>query len=983
MVKKDVKKIGTFNCQGLVTSKVKLSMLADDFEKKHIDILAIQETHLKEHGIMDISSNSGKQYKFYYSGHKTKSVNGVGIIVNSQRKIEFEPISDRICQLTTKINDNQKLNFICAYAPTLKQSEVNPEIRENFYAQLDSVIKKSKSRDALVIGGDFNAKTGSAFIDKIYHENIGKYGKGMVNSSGLHLLNFAKSHGIQLTNTFFKHKAAHISTWEAPDHMGKCTDSNSNTPRKSLYRNQIDYICTKKQYHGIKILDSRSYGGMSTRSDHKLVLMTCIFKWPYTKYQKSSPKLNFDRLHDRNTQDAYRKEVERLFELQASPSNNQERWSNIASATTTAAKNILGYRDKHSQHENPEIAQLSEKQKNIKQQIDNSSEPAQREHLRKERNKVMNSIHKAVIKHEKQEVEKQIENIEKHKDDSTRMFQAIKDINRQKPRVPLLIKTKSGTLTANEKEQCEIIASYFKQQFLKDTEHLPDLEPRAMRRRFTRTEIRKAVRKLKNNKSAGLDQVVAELLKYGPDILYDEIAIIFNTLAETGDCPVELIQGIICALQKPGKTKGPLDHLRPIILLSMLRKILAICLKDRTIERIDRRIPPSQAAYRSGRSTTEHVFAAKVLCEKAITSADFTIYLLLLDMSKAFDTVNRQLLLEDLSNTLEKDEVHLIKILLGIELSVRCGNETSDFFETDTGVPQGDGYSANEFTFYLANTLNTFEQQADHDHAKSPAHLPFQITAEHSYHKPVNNEVDIDMEYADDLTAISTNKKNIDHKKQDVPRKLEKRNLKINNTKTEEYEVTRNGDDCWKDCKLLGSLLGTDNDIKRRKGLAVAVINNKRDIFYSKLDIHTKVRVFNCYVGSVFLYNSELWGLTATKLKAIDSFHRRILRTSCLNVRWPRKVTNQQVYTMTGTRPWSVVIQERQMSWFGHLSRLPSDTPARRALEIALQPMKRPRGKPKTTWLSMMTDQFRSMNLTWREAEDLAKNRFEWANVTK
>ena len=71
--------------------------------------------------------------------------------------------------------------------------------------------------------------------------------------------------------------------------------------------------------------------------------------------------------------------------------------------------------------------------------------------------------------------------------------------------------------------------------------------------------------------------------------------------------------GIITALQKPGKPKGPVQNLRPIALLSMIRKALAICMKKRIVDKLDAEIPPSQTAYRAGRSTKEHVFAAKVL----------------------------------------------------------------------------------------------------------------------------------------------------------------------------------------------------------------------------------------------------------------------------------------------------------------------------------------------------------------------------------
>ena len=112
------------------------------------------------------------------------------------------------------------LEMVCAYAPTLEKSEAKPELRDKFYAELDSVVQKSKSRNALIIAGDFNAKTGSAFQDELYKSVIGKYGKGIVNSNGVNLLNFAKLHNFRLANTFFKHKPSQISTWEEPNHIG-------------------------------------------------------------------------------------------------------------------------------------------------------------------------------------------------------------------------------------------------------------------------------------------------------------------------------------------------------------------------------------------------------------------------------------------------------------------------------------------------------------------------------------------------------------------------------------------------------------------------------------------------------------------------------------------------------------------------------------------------------------------------------------------
>ena len=115
-----------------------------------------------------------------------------------------------------------------------------------------------------------------------------------------------------------------------------------------------------------------------------------------------------------------------------------------------------------------------------------------------------------------------------------------------------------------------------------------------------------------------MDNISAEMIKYRPKIVYQWIADIFNEIAKTGNIPEEVIEGVLVPLPKPGKPQEPPANLRPIILLSILRKILAICMIKRIQEKIENRILLSQAAYRAGRSTTEHVFTCKILVEKAI-----------------------------------------------------------------------------------------------------------------------------------------------------------------------------------------------------------------------------------------------------------------------------------------------------------------------------------------------------------------------------
>ena len=127
---------------------------------------------------------------------------------------------------------------------------------------------------------------------------------------------------------------------------------------------------------------------------------------------------------------------------------------------------------------------------------------------------------------------------------------------------------------------------------------------------------------------------------------------------------------------------------------------------NRLNERFNERLPMSQTAYRRGRSTTENVFTFKILAEKATITSNMKVNIMLLDMTKAFDSVNRETLMNDLRTFLEPDELHIIKILLqNMSLAVRCEGRTSDSFNTDTGIPQGDSLSPVLFTLYLANSL--------------------------------------------------------------------------------------------------------------------------------------------------------------------------------------------------------------------------------------------------------------------------------------
>ena len=128
------------------------------------------------------------------------------------------------------------------------------------------MISKFPKRDIVFIAGDFNAKVGS--LRNKYPENIGQYGKGEANSSGKILLELCIRNGLSITNTFFKHKMCHRTTWTVPM---RNFITHDGTNRKNPIRNQIDFIITRKNIKHL-VTNSRSYGGIHTYSDHKMVI---------------------------------------------------------------------------------------------------------------------------------------------------------------------------------------------------------------------------------------------------------------------------------------------------------------------------------------------------------------------------------------------------------------------------------------------------------------------------------------------------------------------------------------------------------------------------------------------------------------------------------------------------------------------------------------------------------------------------------------
>ena len=656
---------------------------------------------------------------------------------------------------------------------------------------------------------------------------------------------------------------AHRTTWICPervkDHKGK-----DGHIRRNPYRNQIDYIITRTLYNAL-VTDSRSYAGFEISTDHRLVKTSFRLEWYKMKPKKDiQERLNITQLQNHAVRLAYQASVIKKMKTTAQQIEDtntpQKVWHNIVEACQTSGKEQLGIKKRTKKSNNKQVQELSTERKSMRLEVSKCKSKTKRRELQIDRNSILNQIHKLL--HEKQtEMEHQIEEIEKSRNDSTRMYKAIRSIRITDPQKQLLIDVKDGK-TTDETEQVKIITDHFINTIYDEaTTPMKHVPPKEMVRPFTQEEIKNAIRSLRNNKSAGTDNICAELLKYSQEVIYSRIAEIFNSIARSGEYPEELKEGILVPLSKPGKPQGPPANLRPIILLSVIRKILAICMIRRTSQKLSNKIPITQAAYRAGRSTTENVLTFKVLAEKAITSKYYESHLLMLDMSKAFDTVQRKSLFDELQEILPEDELHMLYILINyVNLKVGCGKTTGEKINTNIGVPQGDCLSPVLFTLYLAAALETKRNREDHNYSKpsscsTVANHRYSHVEEHSYNR-TKDTILIDQQHADDIGWAANNVQNISSLEANITARMQKYNLHINKEKTEQYCIKRNGEEHWRKCKYPCSLLSTTEDITKRKQLANAAYSKLKYILEDRRTT-PKIRTLDAYVGSIFLYNKR------------------------------------------------------------------------------------------------------------------------------
>jgi hypothetical protein len=209
----------------------------------------------------------------------------------------------------------------------------------------------------------------------------------------------------------------------------------------------------------------------------------------------------------------------------------------------------------------------------------------------------------------------------------------------------------------------------------------------------------------------------------------------------------------------------------------------------------------------------------------------------------------------------------------------------------------------------------------------------------------------MDLDYADDIVAMTHNMKEMKEFLDDLIRVAATVGLKINVSKTKIMKInppptTRSsisflkiGNDVVEEVNTftyLGSVVsktgGADEDVENRVRLANAAYGALREIWPShNISRRLKLQIFNSNVKSVLLYGCETWKVTNSVTNRLQVFINRCLRKIC-GIFYPEIISNEDLYRKTDQIPIATEIGRRKWNWIGHTLRKPATDITRQAL---------------------------------------------------
>ncbi|XP_076028443.1 uncharacterized protein LOC143017538 [Oratosquilla oratoria] len=682
------------------------ALVARELARYRIDMAALSETRLPEEG--SVAERKGG-YTFFWKG-KSKDedrIHGVGLAIKSSllKQLPDLPtsINERLMKIRFPLDRSRYATIIRAYAPTLTSSD---EAKEAFYEELNTLVKDVPPSDKLFLLGDFNARVGANYNN--WNGVLGLHGIGRLNSNGLMLLSMCAENQLAITNTMFRQADKYKTTWLHP---------------RSRQWHLIDFvICRQRDIRDVKI--TRAMRGAECWTDHRLV--RCILSLhiipPHRKMPKTiKPAYDVARLKNPQQRNEFADDLDdRLIAHGHLTGCPTQQWEQFKSLVTESARATIGPRKRIHQDwfdENDETIKslLDIKQKAFIEWQNDPSSTSKRDRFKHLQRQAQTTLRKMQDKW----WEDKAEEVQGYADtqNSKMFYSAIKEVyGPMKPcTAPLL--TADGSTLLKEKRS---INARWREHFCallnrpstvesdaldlitqKSTVHCLDLPP-------TMEEVMKAISQTNSGKAPGMDGIPAEIFKsVGPVALKSFFSLLTN-IWEDEEIPKELRNATVISLFKNKGSKTDCGNYRGISLLPIAGKILARVMVNRLVIHVSEdNLPEAQCGFRPNRSTADMIFVMRQVQEKCIEQ-NMDLYAVFIDLTKAFDTVNREALWVILSKLgCPEKFVNLIRQFHDdMTGQVLSGGEVSEPFNISNGVKQGCVLAPILFNLFFTCVLN-------------------------------------------------------------------------------------------------------------------------------------------------------------------------------------------------------------------------------------------------------------------------------------
>ena len=419
--------------------------------------------------------------------------------------------------------------------------------------------------------------------------------------------------------------------------------------------------------------------------------------------------------------------------------------------------------------------------------------------------------------------------------------------------------------------------------------------------RISEIDILKICKTLKPKVSSGADFISNKLLKQIAPIIITPLHYLINVSLETGYIPRELKLAKVVPVFKDGDCHV-FTNFRPISLLSSFSKLLEKIVARQLIGFLNAHdlLYKHQYGFRAGHDTSQPVihFTEKIYNALNQTPSSKTITIFI-DLKKAFDTVDHQILLKKLEfyGVRNKEQTWFGNYLSEREQFVSFNGMNSEKVRIVCGVPQGSVLGPLLFLLFI----NDLPNATDFFTLLFADDTTFQLSGP---------DLDFLFERANvelQKTSIwfKANKLTLNVKKTKFmlfSEKNDKINLQNKNLKIGEQMIEQVGSNCKeKYFKFVGHVIddqltwiGHIEHISKKLASANFAVNSTKNFLPLKIRKTIYYSLFDSHLN----YANLLWGCAASKqLKRIESLQKKCIRNVA---NMPYKAHTEPIFKVLG-----------------------------------------------------------------------------------